>query len=66
MPEKEKGVIVFGTILEALGDNKFRVKLDNDIEVKGYLAGKLRKFKIKVIVGDRVQIELSPYEILCF
>lgn len=52
-----------GTVQEALSNGMFRVLLDHDVVVLGHLAGKMRKFRIKVMQGDRVKIELSPYDL---
>lgn len=60
---KEEGVSVEGTVTEALPDARFRVTLDNDMVVLAHLSGKMRKNMIKVIPGDRVTIELSPYDL---
>jgi len=49
-----------GAVIDALPDTKFRVKLDDGREVLAYLSGKMRLNYIKVMVGDRVTIELSP------
>ena len=49
-----------GTITESLPDTKFRVKLDDGREILAYLAGKMRLHYIKVIVGNKVTLELSP------
>ncbi len=51
-----------GTVIEALPSTHFKVKLDEGEEIFCYLAGKLRKFRIKVLPGDRVTVELSPYD----
>lgn len=48
------------TVIEALPDTKFRVKLDEGDEIIAYLAGKMRLHYIKVMMGDRVTVELSP------
>ncbi len=53
--------IVEGTVEEALPNTLFRVKLDNGDLVLSYLAGKMRLHRIKVLVGDRVQLQLDPY-----
>ena len=58
---KEKGKIVLGTVIEALPNAMFRVLLDDDREILGYLAGRMRLYRIKVIVGNKVRLELSPY-----
>jgi len=49
-----------GVVIEALPDTKFKVKLNDNREVFAYLAGKMRMHYIKVIIGDRVLVELSP------
>lgn len=51
-----------GIIIEALPSTHFRVKLDDGEEILCYLAGKLRMFRIKILPGDRVAVELSPYD----
>ncbi|MNK76299.1 Translation initiation factor IF-1 [compost metagenome] len=60
---KEETIEVEGIIQEALSNGMFRVLLDNNVVVLGHLAGKMRKFRIKVLQGDRVKIELSPYDL---
>ncbi|OGN20037.1 MAG: translation initiation factor IF-1 [Candidatus Yanofskybacteria bacterium RIFCSPLOWO2_02_FULL_45_10] len=60
MSELEKKNRVEGVISEALPDTNFRVKLDDGKEVLAYLAGKMRLNYIKVMIGDRVVLELSP------
>jgi translation initiation factor IF-1 len=52
-----------GTVPEVLPDGNFRVKLDNGHEVLAYTAGKMRKFRIRTGVGDRVVVEMSPYDL---
>ena len=53
-----------GTVTEVLPDGNFRVKLDNDHEILAYTAGKMRKFRIRTGVGDRVIVEMSPYDLV--
>ncbi|HEY9765218.1 MAG TPA: translation initiation factor IF-1 [Chroococcales cyanobacterium] len=60
---KEDVIEFEGVIQEALSNGMFRVLLDNGMLVLGHLAGKMRKFRIKVLMGDRVKIELSPYDL---
>lgn len=60
---KEEMIEVEGVVQEALSNGMFRVMLDNNVVVLGHLAGKLRKFRIKVLQGDRVKMELSPYDL---
>ena len=62
MPVEEK-VEFEGEVVEALPSLMFRVKLDNGHEVLGHLAGKMRRFRIRVLPGDRVQVEVSPYDL---
>lgn len=52
-----------GQVIEVLGNSMFRVKLDNDHEVIAYIGGKLRKFSIKIILGDAVDVEMTPYDL---
>jgi len=51
-----------GRVLEALPSTHFKVLLDDGGEIIAHLAGKLRIFKIKILPGDRVQVEMSPYD----
>jgi translation initiation factor IF-1 len=60
---KEELLEFDGTVTEVLPDGNFRVKLDNDHEVLAYTAGKMRKFRIRTGVGDRVIVEMSPYDL---
>ncbi len=59
----QEKLVVEGTIVEALPDTQFRVELDNGHTVLAYLSGKMRKFYIRVLLGDRVRVELSPYDL---
>ena len=52
-----------GMVTEVLPDGHFRVKLENEHEILAYTAGKMRKFRIRTGVGDRVVIEVSPYDL---
>ena len=60
---KNKLVDVIGIITHNLSNGKFRVKLQNGVEVIGYLSGKIRKNRIQIVIGDKVTIELSPYDL---
>lgn len=63
MPNLKKNVIrKFGIVLEALPDAQFKIKLDDGKEVLGHLAGRLRMFRIRVLPGDRVTVEMTPYD----
>ncbi len=60
---KQEAIEVEGVVTEVLPDQKFRVKLQNDHMVLAYAAGRMSKFRIRVLVGDRVTVELSPYDL---
>ena len=63
MSTKEDKIVVEGTIVEALPATQFRVRLDTGHEVLAYLSGKMRKYYIRILLGDRVRLELSPYDL---
>ncbi len=58
--ENQQKVKVRGTVIEALPDTKFRVQLEDGKVILAYLAGKMRLNWIKVMIGDKVELELSP------
>ena len=60
---KEKNIEVDGTILETLPNAMFRVKLENNHIVTAHTAGKLRKNRIRVLQGDNVTVEVTPYDL---
>jgi translation initiation factor IF-1 len=60
---KEEKMTVEGTIVEALPNTQFTVELDNGHQVLAYLSGKMRRFYIRILVGDRVRIEMTPYDL---
>jgi translation initiation factor IF-1 len=60
---KEQAIEVEGLVTEVLPDRNFRVQLQNDHVVLAYLAGRMSKFRIRVLVGDMVTLELSPYDL---
>ena len=60
---KEEKIEVEGLIIEALPGTQFRVKLDNGHEVLAYLSGKMRKYYIRILLGDHVRVEMSPYDL---
>ena len=60
---KEEKIAVEGTIIEALPNTMFKVKLDNGHQVLGYLSGKMRRYYIRILLGDRVKVEMSPYDL---
>ena len=63
MAKTEEKIEVEGTVIEALKATQFRVRLDNDHEVLAYLSGKMRKYYIRILLGDRVRVEMSPYDL---
>jgi translation initiation factor IF-1 len=63
MTKKEEKIEAEGTVTEALPGTQFRVKLDNGHEVLAYLSGKMRKYYIRILLGDRVRVELTPYDL---
>jgi translation initiation factor IF-1 len=63
-PKQKKDVIeVEGTVVEALPNAMFRVELDTGHKVLAHLSGKMRIHYIRVLLGDRVKVELSPYDL---
>jgi len=60
---KEEKIYMEGTVVEALPNTQFKVELDNGHEVLAYLSGKMRRYYIRVLLGDRVRVELSPYDL---
>jgi translation initiation factor IF-1 len=63
MSVKEEKVELEGEIVEALGSGMFRIALANGHEAIGYTSGKMRRFRIRMAPGDKVKIELSPYDL---
>jgi translation initiation factor IF-1 len=59
----EEKIQVEGTVIEALPGTQFRVRLDNGHEILAYLSGKMRKFYIRILLGDRVKVDMSPYDL---
>jgi translation initiation factor IF-1 len=54
---------VEGTVVEALPGTQFKVRLESGHEVLAYLSGKMRKYYIRILLGDRVRVEMSPYDL---
>jgi translation initiation factor IF-1 len=63
MPKKEEAIEVEGVVTEALANTRFRVQLDNGHKVIAHVAGKMRKHFIRIVPGDKVRVELSPYDL---
>ena len=60
---KEELLQMDGIVSEVLPNAMFRVKLDNEHEVLAHTAGKMRKYRIRVLAGDRVSVEMTPYDL---
>jgi translation initiation factor IF-1 len=60
---KEELLEVEGTVLERLPDARYRVRLDNGYETMAYMAGRVKKNRIRILAGDRVTIEMTPYDL---
>ena len=60
---KQASIEQDGTIVEALSNAMFRVELENGHEVIAHISGKMRMFYIKILPGDRVKMEMSPYDL---
>ncbi len=63
MSTKEEVIALDGVIEEALPNTQFRITLDAGQSVLGYVSGKIRRHRIKILPGDRVTVELSPYDL---
>lgn len=62
MAKNDDKIEVEGIIVEALPNTQFTVELDNKHKILAYLSGKMRKYYIRILLGDRVRVELSPYD----
>ena len=60
---KEEQIELEGVVLETLPNTMFRVKLDNDHIITAHISGKMRKFYIRILTGDKVRVELTPYDL---
>ena len=60
---KQDAIEVEGTVLESLPNAMFRVKLENDHEILAHISGKIRMNFIKILPGDKVTVELTPYDL---
>ena len=63
MSVKEEKIELEGEVTESLRNGMFRIALDNGHETFGYTAGKMRRYRIRILPGDRVKVELSPYDL---
>jgi translation initiation factor IF-1 len=60
---KEELIDMQGTVSQVLPDTRFLVTLENGVEVTAYLSGKMRKHRIRILAGDKVTLEMSPYDL---
>lgn len=60
--KKTKGIQAEGVVVQALPNAMFRVQLDSGPEILAHVSGKMRKYYIRILLGDRVLVELSPYD----
>ena len=60
---KEPSIEIDGTIIEALSNAMFRVKLENGHIITAHISGKMRMHYIKILPGDKVKVEMSPYDL---
>ena len=60
---KEESIEVMGEVLEALPNAMFKVELENGHEILRHISGKMRKHYIRILPGDKVKVELSPYDL---
>ena len=61
--KREEKFTVEGVVTEAFPGGKFNIELENEHELTGYVSGKMRRYRIRVLLGDRVKVELSPYDL---
>ncbi len=62
MAKSEDKIEVEGNVIEALPNTQFMVELDNGHRILAYLSGKMRKYYIRILLGDRVKVEMSTYD----
>jgi translation initiation factor IF-1 len=60
---KEETIRFEGDVIDVLPNATFKVKLDNELVVLSYVSGKMRQHEIRILMGDRVEIEMSPYDL---
>ena len=63
MAKEEDKIQVEGTVVEALPGTQFKLRLETGHEVLAYLSSKMRKYYIRILLGDRVRVEMSPYDL---
>ncbi|MEY3160728.1 MAG: translation initiation factor [Planctomycetota bacterium] len=60
---KEEALVLEGTVVETLANTKFRIKVDSGHEILAHISGKMRRHYIRIIPGDKVTVEVSPYDL---
>ncbi|PIE45253.1 MAG: translation initiation factor IF-1 [Gammaproteobacteria bacterium] len=60
---KEDSIEMMGTVIESLPNTTFKVKLENDLVVTARISGRMRKHYIRILTGDKVRVELTPYDL---
>lgn len=60
---KEEGIRVEGEVVDVLPNATFRITLDAGNKILGYISGKMRQHDIKILLGDKVEVEMSPYDL---
>lgn len=60
---KEELIEMEGTVTNVMRNQCYRVELENGIEVQAYTSGKMRRFRIRIVLGDKVKLEMSPYDL---
>jgi len=63
MAKKEEAIEIGGVVTEALANTRFRVQLENGHKIIAHVAGKMRKHFIRIVPGDKVTVQLSPYDL---
>ena len=63
MASKEEKIELEGEVVEAFRSGMYKIALDNGHETLGYTAGKMRRYRIRINPGDRIKVELSPYDL---
>lgn len=63
MKEKEETITFDGVVTDALPESRFRVRLENGVQILAYGSGKMKLHRIRILAGDRVAVEMSPYDL---
>jgi translation initiation factor IF-1 len=63
MPAKEEKIELEGEVVESFKSGMYKIALDNGHETLGYTSGKMRRYRIRINPGDRIKVELSPYDL---